>query len=217
MITTAASNPDVTKAGDFVFMASVTDAFQGKVLAQFAITELDVTTAAILTLSGDVYTEGISEFFTLNFSKFGGEIVANESYESGAMDFTEHLTSIAATQPEAFFISSFARDIGPITQQARAISLQNAVGTPTLFLGTDTWDNEVLLADEDAEVEGSFLRHTFHRAQMKRQHERLLTLINLFTERHQQAVSPSIMMPSNCFLKQSNGQAVSHPRRFAIN
>ena len=161
MITTAASNPDVTKAGDFVFMASVTDAFQGKVLAQFAITELNLTTAAILTLSGDVYTEGISEFFTLNFRTLGGEIVANESYESGAMDFTEQLTSIAATQPEAFFISSFARDVGPITQQARAIPLQNSVGTPTLFLGTDTWDNEVLLADEDAEVEGSFFSTHF--------------------------------------------------------
>lgn len=161
MITTAASNPDVTKAGDFVFMASVTDAFQGKVLAQFAITELNVTTAAILTLSEDVYTEGISEFFTLNFSTLGGEIVANESYKSGITDFTEQLTSIVAMQPEAFFISSFARDIGPITQQARAFPLQNSVGIPTLFLGTDTWDNEVLLADEDAEVEGSFFTTHF--------------------------------------------------------
>ena len=133
MITTAASNPDVTKAGDFVFMASVTDTFQGKVLAQFAIEELNVTTVAILTLSADVYTEGISEFFALNFSKLGGEIVANEFYESGKTDFTEQLTHIAATRPEAFFISSFARDIGPITQLARAIPLQDAVGTPTLF------------------------------------------------------------------------------------
>ena len=161
MITTAASNPDVTKAGDFVFMASVTDAFQGKVLAQFAIMELDITTAAILTLSGDVYTEGITEFFARNFSELGGEIVANEFYESGATDFTEQLTPIAATQPEAFFISSFARDISPITQQARAIPLQNPMGTPTLFLGTDTWDNEVLLTDEDAEVEGSFFTTHF--------------------------------------------------------
>ena len=161
MITTSASNPDVTKAGDFVFMASVTDAFQGKVLAQFAITELNVTTAATLALSGDVYTEGISEFFILNFSGLGGEIVANESYESGITDFTEQLTRVVATQPEAFFISSFARDIGPITQQARASPLQNTVGTPTLFLGTDTWDNEVLLADEDAEVEGSFFTTHF--------------------------------------------------------
>ena len=161
MITTAASNPDVTKAGDFVFMASVTDTFQGKVLAQFAIEELKVTTVAILTLSADVYTEGISEFFARYFNKFGGEIVATEFYESGTTDFTEQLTRIAATRPEAFFISGFSGEISPITQQARAVPLQSAAETPTFFLGTDTWDNEVLLADEDAEVEGSFFTTHF--------------------------------------------------------
>ena len=161
MITTAATNPDVTNAGDFVFMASVTDTFQGKVLAQFAITELNITTAAILTLSGDVYTEGISEFFASNFSDFGGEIVANEFYESGTTDFTAQLTRIADAKPDAFFIASFADEIAPITQHARSIPIQNAEGMPTLFLGADTWDNEVLLADEDAEVEGSFFTTHF--------------------------------------------------------
>ena len=161
MITTAATNPDVTKAGDFVFMASVTDTFQGKVLAQFAIEELNVSTVAILTLSGDVYTEGISEFFASNFSNFDGEIVANEFYESGTTDFTVQLSRIAEAKPEAFFISSFSDEIALITQQARAIPMQNAAGTPTQFLGADTWDNEVLLADADAEVEGSFFTTHF--------------------------------------------------------
>ena len=161
MITTAATNPNVTKAGDFVFMASVTDTFQGRVMAQFAIEELNVKTVAILTLSGDVYTEGISEFFASNFSNFGGEIVANEFYESGTTDFTEQLTRIAAAKPEAFFVSSFSDEIPLITQQARAIPIHNAVGMPTLFLGADTWDNEVLLADADAEVEGSFFSTHF--------------------------------------------------------
>ena len=161
MITTAASNPNVTKAGDFVFMASVTDAFQGQVIAQFAREELGVTTVAMLTLSGDVYTEGISEFFASNFSNFGGEIVVNTFYESGTMDFTAQLTDIAAAQPDAFFISGFSGDIGAITQQARALPLQNAAGIPTLFLGTDTWDNEVLLADEAADLEGSFFTTHF--------------------------------------------------------
>ena len=39
--------------------------------------------------------------------------------------------------------------------------LLNAAGEPTLFLGTDTWDSEVLLADGDAEVEGSFFATHF--------------------------------------------------------
>ena len=161
MVTTAASNPRVTEAGDYVFMASVTDTFQGRVMAQFARQDLAVQRVALLTLSGDVYTEGIAEFFAANFETLGGSVVVEAFYDDGATDFTEQLTRIADTRPEAFFISGFNQDIGPITRQARAIPMRNAAGEPTLFLGTDTWDSEILLADEEAELEGSFFTTHF--------------------------------------------------------
>ena len=95
MVTTTATNPNVTNAGDFVFMASFTDSFQGSVMARFAKEDLGITTAALLTRKGDLYTEGIAEFFALNFSKLGGEIVATEFYEGDLTDFTAQLTNIA--------------------------------------------------------------------------------------------------------------------------
>ena len=161
MITTTATNPNVTNAGDFVFMASFTDSFQGSVMAQFAIEDLNITTAALLTRRGDLYTEGITEFFALNFSKLGGEIVANEFYEGELSDFTAQLTSIAAARPDALFTSGFVQDIALITQQARALPLRNAVGEPTIFLGADSWDNELLFNSESAKTEGSFFSGHF--------------------------------------------------------
>ena len=161
MVTTSASNPRVTDAGDFVFMASVTDTFQGRVMAQFARHDLAARTVALLTLSDDVYTEGISEFFAANFRELGGDVVADVFYDDGTTDFTSQLRDIAALRPDALFISSFIREIGLITRQARAIPMRNAAGKPTLFLGTDTWDSEILLADENAEVEGSFFTTHF--------------------------------------------------------
>ena len=161
MITTTATNPNVTNAGNFVFMASFTDSFQGAVMAQFAISDLNISTAAVITRSGDLYTEGISEFFALNFSKLGGEIVANETYEGETSNFIAQLTNIAAAQPDALFIAGFTLDIALITQQARAIPLQNADGAPTIFLGADSWDSELLFDSEDAEVEGSFFSGHF--------------------------------------------------------
>ena len=161
MITTTATNPNVTNAGNFVFMASFTDSFQGAVMAQFAKEELKITTAAVLTRSGDLYTEGISEFFALNFSKLGGEIVANEFYDGDPTDFTTQLTNIAAAKPDALFTAGFVQDIALITQQARAIPLENAAGEPTIFLGADSWDNELLFGNEDAETEGSFFSGHF--------------------------------------------------------
>ena len=161
MVTTTATNPNVTNAGDFVFMASFTDSFQGAVMAQFAIEDLDITTAAVITRRGDLYTEGIAEFFALNFNKLGGKIVANEFYEGDPSDFTAQLTNVAAAQPDALFIAGFTLDIALITQQARAIPLQNADGEPTIFLGADSWDSELLYDNEDAEVEGSFFSGHF--------------------------------------------------------
>jgi branched-chain amino acid transport system substrate-binding protein len=161
MITTTATNPNVTNTGDFVFMASFTDSFQGAVMARFAIEDLNITTAALLTRKGDLYTEGIAEFFALNFSKLGGEIVANEFYEGEPSDFTTHLTSIASARPDALFTSGFVQDIALITQQARALPLRNAVGDPTVFLGADSWDNDLLFNNGDAKTEGSFFSGHF--------------------------------------------------------
>lgn len=161
MITTTATNPNVTNAGNFVFMASFTDSFQGAVMAQFAKSDLATSTAAIITRSGDLYTEGISEFFARNFSELGGDIVAHEFYEGGASDFTAQLTNIAATKPDVLFTSGFVQDIALITQQARMIQLQSTDGDPTIFLGADSWDSELLFNNEDAEIEGSFFSGHF--------------------------------------------------------
>ena len=161
MVTTTATNPNVTNAGDLVFMASFTDSFQGAVMAQFAKTDLGTTNAAVITRSGDLYTEGIAEFFTRNFNQLGGEIVATEFYEGAASDFTSELTNIAAAKPDALFIAGFTRDIALITQQARTVVLQNATGAPTVFLGADSWDSTLLFDDENAQIEGSFFSGHF--------------------------------------------------------
>ena len=39
--------------------------------------------------------------------------------------------------------------------------MQNVVGEPTIFLGADSWDTELLFNNEDAETEGSFFSGHF--------------------------------------------------------
>ena len=161
MVTTSATNPEVTKAGDFVFMAAFTDVFQGQVMAQFAREELGLARVAVLTRRGEVYTEGISGFFRSVFTASGGEVAADEFYDSDETDFAGPLGRIAEARPEALFISGFAGEIALVTRQARALPLQNAAGEPALFLGADSWDNPNLLGDETAELEGSYFTTHF--------------------------------------------------------
>ena len=164
IVTTTATNPDVTSTSDFIFMAAFTDAYQGAVMARFAAEELGLTSVAVLTQSGEIYSEGISEFFVTNFTAAGGTIAASESYAITDTDFTEQLNNIAAATPEALFIAGWVQQVGPITQQARALPLLNAAGEPTILLGTDTWDNPILLDNEDAAIEGSFFSGHFSAA-----------------------------------------------------
>ena len=164
MVTTTATNPNVTGAGDFVFMAAFTDAFQGEVMARFAVETLGLTSVAILTRSNEVYTEGISEFFRANFTNIGGTIAADEFYEEGITDFTQPLERIAAAMPEALFVSGLSEEIVHVTQQARTLSLQNTAGKPVLFLGADAWDNSALLTNEEVDIEGSFFSGHFSSA-----------------------------------------------------
>ena len=164
MITTTATNPALTDSSDFVFMAAFTDAYQGAVMAKFAAVELGLTSVAVLTQSGEIYSEGISEFFINNFTAAGGTIAASEFYAITDTDFTEQLTRIAAATPDALFIAGWVQQVGPITQQARALPLLNAAGEPIRLLGTDTWDNPILLDNAAAEIEGSFFSGHFSAA-----------------------------------------------------
>ena len=161
MITTAATNPGVTAAGDLIFMAAFTDQFQGRVMAEFAAGTLGVTTAAVVTQQGDVYSEGIGEFFVDQFRGTGGAIVAAESYERGATDFAVQLARIAAAAPGAVFVPGRAEEVALLSAQARALPVHDAAGEPALFLGADAWDNPALLDNEEAAVDGSFFSGHF--------------------------------------------------------
>ena len=161
MITTAATNPGVTAAGDLVFMAAFTDQFQGRVMAEFAAGTLGVIAAAVLTERGNVYSEGIGEFFIDHFRGSGGAIVADESYERGATDFAEQLARIADATPGAVFVPVRAEDVVLLTAQARALPVRDAAGEPALFLGADAWDNPALLDNGGASVDGSFFSSHF--------------------------------------------------------
>ena len=155
MVTTTATNPTVTAAGDFVFMSAFTDDFQGKLMAQFAVQDLDAKTAAVLTRSASLYSGGLSQTFIDNFTAFGGEVVSAEFYARGDTDFTTQLTAIAESAPDVFFLPGFSAEIPLVVEQARTL------GITGILLGGDSWDNAALIAQSAAILEGSYFSTLF--------------------------------------------------------
>lgn len=100
-------------AGDFIFLSVITNAFQGKVIADFAAdpTELNAKTAATIQQDQDVYSTGHVEAFVERFQELGGEIVASEVYQAGDTSFSEQLQRIKTANPDVILLSSFAPEV----------------------------------------------------------------------------------------------------------
>ena len=156
MMATSATNPSVTAAGNFVFMAAFTDDFQGKAVAAFAMQDLEAQTAAVLTHKEDVYSEGLSQTFIDNFTVHGGRVVADEFYAAGDTDFTAQLTAIAETAPDVIFSTGFLPEVPLMVRQARG-----EIGITATFIGGDAWDNAALIEEAGAVIDGSFFSSGF--------------------------------------------------------
>ena len=117
-----------------VFRTTFTDPFQGVKMADYAFEKLGYTKAAVIFKKGADYNEGLAENFVKEFEAKGGEVVDQESYSEGDVDFKTQLTSILGKNPEVVFCPNYYQDVGQILAQAES------VGLTVPFLGGDGWD-----------------------------------------------------------------------------
>lgn len=138
MISPSSTNPKVTEEGDNIFRVCFIDPFQGYVMAKFATENLKVKKAAVFRKTGDAYSEGLANVFIEEFKKFGGEIVADLSYQQKDMDFKAQLTEFKSKKPDVIFIPGYYTDVGMIAQQAKQLDVK------ATLLGGDGWDSPKL-------------------------------------------------------------------------
>ena len=150
MISPGSTNPKVTEGKEYVFRACFIDPFQGAVMARFAAQELKAKKLAILFDFKQDYSVGLADFFRETVKKDGGEIVADERYTSGDIEFRAQLTTIRAANPDAIFVPGYYTELGLIAKQAREL------GINVPLLGGDGWDSEKTLEIGGSAVEGYF-------------------------------------------------------------
>jgi branched-chain amino acid transport system substrate-binding protein len=155
MISPASTNPKVTEVGNYVFRTCFIDPFQGAVMARFAQGELGAKRVAILFDFKQDYSVGLAEFFRNTFKELGGEIVADERYTSGDIEFRAQLTTIRAANPDAVFVPGYYTEVGLIAKQARELGLD------VPLLGGDGWDSAKTLEIGGAAVEGYYFSNHY--------------------------------------------------------
>jgi branched-chain amino acid transport system substrate-binding protein len=155
MISPASTNPKVTEVGSYVFRTCFIDPFQGAVMARFAREELKAKRVAILFDFKQDYSVGLADFFRKTFTELGGEIVADERYTSGDIEFRAQLTTIRAASPDAVFVPGYYTEVGLIAKQAREL------GLTVPLLGGDGWDSAKTLEIGGSAVEGYYFSNHY--------------------------------------------------------
>jgi branched-chain amino acid transport system substrate-binding protein len=155
LISPSSTNPQLTKIGDYIFRVCFIDPFQGEVMAKFAFETLKLKKAAILTDTQSDYSTGLAEFFIKKFESLGGEIVANEKYISGDVDFKNQLKIVKNAKPEFIFVPGYYTEVGLIARQVRV----EGISVP--LMGGDGWDSEKLSEIGGESINGSYFSNHY--------------------------------------------------------
>ncbi len=154
------SGSNVPAVGDYVFLITVPNPFQGKVMAGFAMNpnELGAKTAATIIEEGDDYTIDLVAAFEAAFQANGGEIVYSGAYTVGDTNFTTLLTEIHEATPDVIFCPGFQPEVPSLINAARQIGI---TGT---FLGGSAWDDRerfLSILDDNSVLDGSYYPTNF--------------------------------------------------------
>lgn len=138
-----------------IFRLCFTDPVQGVTMAKYAVETLGHKKIAVIYNNSDPYSTGVMEAFNAEVANLGGEIVANEAFEKGAVDFSTQLTKIKGSGAEIIFAPIYYTEASYITTQAAELN----VGLP--FIGSDGWDGIIAQVVDTKVLEGSVFLSPF--------------------------------------------------------
>ena len=154
------SGSNVPAVGDYVFLITVPNPFQGKVMASFAMNpeELGAKTAATIYEEDDAYSTDLVQAFEAAFKEIGGQIVHSGSYPAGETTFTTLLTEIQDVTPDVIFCPGHQPEVPRLINEAKQL------GIKTTFLGGSAWDDRerfLGVLDDSAVLDGSYYPTNF--------------------------------------------------------
>lgn len=153
------TNPLVTLGKSYAFRACFIDPFQGAVMANFAVSNLNAKTAVVIQDIASDYAVGLSNFFREAFIKLTGNpksIIGLISYQTGDQDFTAQVTYAAGKNPDVVFVPA-----GSYGDAALILKQGKEMGITANFLGGDTWEAPEFIEVGGEAVEGSYFSTHF--------------------------------------------------------
>ena len=130
-----ASNPDIAKAGDYIFRTQISD-IQVGIDTGNTLWADGIRKLATITEATD-YAEGVRRTSVAQFEKRGGRVVAEERYGSDVTDFRTQLSKLFEAEPDALHLAPQSEfSAGAIIKQARELGYEGPIYAETISVGT---------------------------------------------------------------------------------
>ncbi|HEC99292.1 MAG TPA: hypothetical protein ENN18_02775 [Proteobacteria bacterium] len=146
LLSPSASGAKVTDAGDYVFRASPSDAFQAIVAAKF-IFEKGFRKGAVVYTNDDWGT-GLQKAFEKSFSGLGGKILTSEACTPGTQDFRTQLVKIKSFSPDFIYIPLYPDESPVFLRQVRELKISGQI------LGADNFSEKAILKTAGTSANG---------------------------------------------------------------
>lgn len=144
-----ARDSDFPALSPYAFRNSLTDAIQGRYLAEYAISTLKLQRFVILH-PNDAYGTALRDRFQEQVRQRQGDVVAVIPYDAKSANISRLLGRLKDLQYEAVFLPEYADKVGTIVGQMAAQGVRGIQ-----LLGTDSWNAPTLLANNVRLLEGA--------------------------------------------------------------
>ena len=132
---------------DFIFRTGLPTNVLNPAGIRVSQEKLGYQRAALIYDEADVYSTSSNEEVTKALAASGVDIVITETIQTDGTDFTQQLTRIMETNPDAVFISALSAQMTDIMIQGREVGIPASV----TYIVPDLTGNEVQIAAEAAE------------------------------------------------------------------
>jgi branched-chain amino acid transport system substrate-binding protein len=120
------SHPDFTKAGDFMWSTSVSQADEQPLLARYAVSHLGLKKLAVLHQNTD-WGRTSRDYFVNAAKEYGAEVAIPEGYSADDRDFRSTLVRVRDANPDGLILISYYSDGALIARQARQVGLKQTI------------------------------------------------------------------------------------------
>lgn len=122
IISSTATSPNITSAGEYVFRNIPSDDLRAKVFAEYIYKDSDIKEISIIYANDDASVT-YEKYFTEKFEFFGGKILSKEIYAKGAKDMRTQLTKIKNANPKAILMISWPEETGSILKSSKEMNI----------------------------------------------------------------------------------------------